>query len=321
MSSKLFQPIKLGDIQLSTGLRADAKDVLLVPLVKEYYSQRATEPGTLLISEGTVIQQRAGGYNNVPGIWSNEQINAWKEARICASRAADPDVLHSEGPSYPYVSASDIPMLSGTPSQAQDTPRPLTLEEIKEYMEYYATAAKNAVHKAEFDGVEIHGANGYPIEQFLKKSTYGTYGGSSENRARFALEVIDAVVGAVGPGKTGFGESYYTLICQILPDIGARDPIPTYSHLVKAHPTLAYIHVVDPRVDGITDIENVGNHSNEFIREIWTEGTDNEINGRRLISAGNFDLETGTKLADTRGDLVAYRRRFISNVPLRGRLF
>ncbi|KAL0573576.1 hypothetical protein V5O48_008372, partial [Marasmius crinis-equi] len=338
MTSKLFQPIRIGDIQLShrvvlaplTRLRADAKHIPLVPLVKEYYSQRATEPGTLLISEGTVIQQRAGGYANVPGLWLDEQIDAWKEIveavhekksyiflQLWAfGRAADPDVLHSEDPSYPYISASDIPMLSGTPSQAQSTPRPLTLEEIKEYMEYYATAAKNAVHKAGFDGVEIHGANGYLIEQFLKESSNSrtdSYGGSPENRARFALEVVDAVVDAVGPGKTGLRLSPWNTGF----DIGAQDPIPTYSYLVKelkkAHPTLAYIHVVDPRVDGITDIENVGNRSNEFIREIWTEGTDNEINGRRLISAGNFDLETGTKLADTKGDLVAYGRRFISN--------
>ncbi|KAL0567215.1 hypothetical protein V5O48_014779 [Marasmius crinis-equi] len=235
-------------------------------------------------------QNRKTGIMDQQAIWSGEQIDAWKEIieavhekksyiflQLWAfGRATDPDVLHSEDPSYPYISASDIPMLSGTPSQAQNTPRPLTLEEIKEYMEYYVTAAKNAVHKAGFDGVEIHGANGYLIEQFPKESSkcrMKSYGGSPENRVRSALEVVNAVVGAVGPGKPGLRLS----------------PWNTGFELKKAHPTLAYIHVVDPRVDGITDIENVGNHSNEFICEIWVEGTDNDgVSDERGYTGGAF---------------------------------
>ncbi|KAL0575580.1 hypothetical protein V5O48_006396 [Marasmius crinis-equi] len=341
-NSQLFQPIKVGDVTLNhrvvlaplTRFRADVNHVPLVPLVKDYYTQRASEPGTLLITEATFVHPRAGGYTNVPGIWSDAQIEAWKEIvdavhdkgsyiylQIWAlGRTAQPEQLRSEDPSYPHVSASDIPM-----SGRSESPRPLTVEEIKEYTQYFAEAAKNAVHKAGFDGVEVHGANGYLIEQFLKEASNrrtDQYGGSPENQARFALEVVDAVVKAVGPRKTGLRLSPWSTF----QDVGVKDPVPTYSHLVKelkkAHPTLAYIHVVDPRVDGVAIVEDVGHRSNEFIREIWTEGPGGieAEDGRRLISAGNYDLATGAELADTKGDLVAYGRQFISNPDLPYRL-
>ncbi|KAL0572076.1 hypothetical protein V5O48_009894 [Marasmius crinis-equi] len=339
--SKLFQPIKLGDVKLNhrvvfaplTRFRADDNHVPFLPLVKEYYAQRASEPGTLLITEGTLVHPRAGGEAHVPGIWSEAQISAWKEITDAIhekgtyvylqlwalGRAAKPEKLRAEGP-YPYVSASDLPM-----SERSESPRPLTVDEIKEYVQYYADAATNAVHKAGFDGVEIHGANGYLIEQFLKESSNrrtDLYGGSPENQSRFALEVVDAVVKAVGPRKTGLRLSPW----NTWQDTGVKDPIPTYSYLVqelkKAHPTLAYIHVVDPRIDNAAEVIDPGDRSNEFIRAIWTRGPGgNEAeDGRRLISAGNFDLETGVELADTTGDLVAYGRCFLANPDLPYRL-
>ncbi|KAL0575575.1 hypothetical protein V5O48_006391 [Marasmius crinis-equi] len=359
-NSQLFQPIKVGDVTLNhrvvlaplTRVRADTNHVPSSPLVKEYYTQRASEPGTLLIAEGTIVHPRAGGYAHVPGIWSDAQIEAWKEIvdaihnkgsyvylQLWAlGRAAYPEQLQSEDPSYPYVSASDVPL-----SGRAESPRPLTVEEIKEYVQYFAGAAKNAIHKAGFDGVEVHGANGYLIEQFLKESTNrrtDSYGGNPENQSRLALEIVDAVVNAVGPRKTGLRLSpwntfqgqrllHYGRCITAHPRItetGVKDPIPTYSYLVnelkKAHPRLAYIHVVDPRVDGDENVEDVGHRSNEFIREIWTKGPGgNEAeDGRRLISAGNYNLATGAELADNKGDLVAYGRRFISNPDLPYRL-
>ncbi|KAK1232843.1 hypothetical protein PQX77_004009 [Marasmius sp. AFHP31] len=324
-TSRLFQPVNLGDLVLShrvvlaplTRWRADMNHVPHVPIVKEYYSQRGSKPRTLLISEATFIHPRAGGYIHIPGIWSDAQIAAWKEIvngvhekgsyiylQLWAlGRAADPEQLQSEDPSYAYVSASDVQF-----SERRVSPRPLTVEEIENYAQYYGEAAKNAIHKAGFDGVEVHGANGYLIEQFLKEASNrrtDAYGGSPENRARFALEMVDAVVKAV--------------------ETTDKDPIPTYSHLVKelkkAHPTLSYIHVVDPRVDGIADVDP-GDRSNEFIREIWTKGPGgNEAeDGRRLISAGNYNVQSGTELADTKGDLVAFGRWFISNPDLPYRL-
>ncbi|KAK1220302.1 hypothetical protein PQX77_016949, partial [Marasmius sp. AFHP31] len=152
-----------------TRFRADKNHVPHVQLVKEYYSQRGSKPGTLLISEATLIHPRAGGSAHVPGIWSDAQIEAWKEIvdavhekgsyiylQLWAlGRAAYPEQLQSEDPSYAYVSASNVQF-----SERKEPPRPLTVEEIKEYVQYYAEAAKNAVHKAGFDGVEIHGAQG-----------------------------------------------------------------------------------------------------------------------------------------------------------------
>lgn len=118
-------------------------------------------------------------------------------------RAAHPSQLVSEDPSLPYVSASDVPLGGRTDGIL---PRPLSVPEIKEYIELYATAASNAVHRAGFDGVEVHGANGYLVDQFLQDVTNvrtDEYGGSPENRTRFAVEIVDAVVRRVGESKTG----------------------------------------------------------------------------------------------------------------------
>lgn len=114
-------------------------------------------------------------------------------------RAASPEVLEKEN--FPYVSSSDV-QLDGKPKP----PRPLSIEEINEYVSLYAQAATNAVHRAGFDGVEVHGANGYLIDQFTQSTSNqrtDEYGGSIENRTRFALEVVDAVVNAVGQQRVG----------------------------------------------------------------------------------------------------------------------
>ncbi|KAK1228095.1 hypothetical protein PQX77_008866 [Marasmius sp. AFHP31] len=345
-ASQLFRPIQLGDTLLKhrvalaplTRFRADKDHVPLLPIVKEYYTQRASEPGTLLITEATYIHPRAGGTANVPGIWSDAQIQAWKEIvdavhakgsyiymQLWAlGRAANPHQLTSEDPSYPYVSASDVPLSDR--KKDDPAPRPLTVEEIKDYAQYFAQAASNAVHKAGFDGVEIHGAHGYLVEQFLKASSNrrtDEYGGSIENRSRFALEVVDAIVKAVGPRKAGIRLSPWATI----QDSSEQDPRPLYSYLVneikKAHPTLSYIHLVEPRVNGVFDVKgDLGDQNNDFIRDIWTNGPggNESEHGRRLISAGNFTLETATEHADTTGDLVAFGRRFIANPDLPYRL-
>ncbi|KAI3620894.1 flavin oxidoreductase nadh oxidase [Moniliophthora roreri] len=341
--SKLFQAIKFGDVQLKhravlaplTRFRVDDKHVPL-SIAKEYYAQRASQPGTLLITEATLIHPKTGGFANVPGIWSDAQIEAWKEVTDSVhskgsfiylqlwalGRAAQPSQLHSEDPSYPYISASDVPLKSRT----HEAPRPLTKAEIEEYKEFYAQAAKNAIERAGFDGVEVHGANGYLIDQFIQDmSNHRTdeYGGSIENRSRFALEVLDAVVKAVGPRKTGIRLSPWSG----LQDMRMQDPKPQFTHLVteikKAHPTFGFIHVVEPRVDGHEIIAEIPKGwDNDFIREIWTlsPGGDDTEDGRRLISAGNHDLESGTRFADEKGDLIAYGRRFISNPDLPYRL-
>ncbi|KAJ7223737.1 hypothetical protein B0H12DRAFT_1213090 [Mycena haematopus] len=330
-TSKLFQPAVVGDIKLShrivyaptTRFRADANHVPLPDIVAEYYQQRAATPGSLLISEATYIAARAGGHRHAPGIWSDEQIAAWKKITDAVhakgaymylqlwalGRAAEVDALAEEGLRNEYASASDIP-ISG-----QQPPRPLTVEEIQEFTQLYATAASNAVHKAGFDGVEIHAANGYLLDQFLHdRSNIRTdaYGGSVENRTRFPLEVAEAVVKAVGQKKTAvrispwgtYGDMYF------------ENPKPTYAHFVTQlrdrYPELAYLHVVEPRVDGGQTVDIKEGYSNDFIREIWGD--------RRLISAGGYTRETAIAVAEEKGDLIAFSRPYIANPDLPYRL-
>ena len=119
-------------------------------------------------------------------------------------RTASPEQLKREDPSFEYVAAGSIPHASNT--STTPNPRPLTKTEVAEYVQLYATAARNAVERAGFDGVEIHGANGYLVDQFLKEPSNDRtdeYGGSAENRARFALEVADAISAAVGEERVG----------------------------------------------------------------------------------------------------------------------
>ncbi|KAF8215900.1 hypothetical protein K438DRAFT_1926356 [Mycena galopus ATCC 62051] len=326
---KLFQPTQVGDIQLShrvvfapaTRYRVDDTHTP-VPLVAEYYAQRATTPGSLLITEATLIAQKAGGAKNTPGIWSDEQISVWKEVteRVHANgsfiylqiwalgRAVQADVLEKEN--IECVSASDVPLPGGP------KPRPLTVDEIKEYMDMYAQGAVNAVDKAGFDGVEIHGANGYLIDQFLHPgSNFRTdeYGGSIENRVRFALEVTEAVVKAVGQKKTGFRISPW----GTWQDMHFDDPLPTYAHLVTElrdrYPDLAYLHVVEPRADGDgTALGQKEHHSNDVLREIWGD--------KPFISAGGYTRASGIAVAEEKGDLVAFARPYIANPDLPYRL-
>ncbi|KAJ7213104.1 hypothetical protein GGX14DRAFT_620219 [Mycena pura] len=327
-SSKLFQSIRVGDVDLAhrvvfaptTRFRADANHTPL-PHVAEYYEQRASTPGSLLISEATFIALRAGGDKHTPGIWSDEQISAWKTVadRVHAKgsymylqlyalgRVAEVDTLAKDG--LPYVSASDVPLTGGP------TPRPLTVEEIEEYVQLYATAASNAVHKAGFDGVEIHAANGFLLDQFLHdRSNIRTdaYGGSVENRVRFPLEVIDAVTKVIGQKKTAMRVSPWGTYL----DMHFENPKPTYARLVSElrdrYPDLAYLSVVEPRADGTETVDVKEGHSNDFIRDIWGD--------RRLISAGGYTRETAIAAADQKGDLIAFARPYLANPDLPYRL-
>ncbi|KAG7091718.1 hypothetical protein E1B28_008119 [Marasmius oreades] len=171
----LFQPVQVGRLNLHhrvvlcplTRFRASQTNVPILPVVKEYYTQRGSRAGTLLITEATFIAEKAGGYANVPGIWSDEQIAAWKEivSSVHAAnsfiylqlwalgRAAITSHLKSLNEAYDVTSSSDIPLSS----RKSEKPRPLTIEEIHEYADLYAQAASNAVLKAGFDGVEMAG--------------------------------------------------------------------------------------------------------------------------------------------------------------------
>ncbi|KIM71062.1 hypothetical protein PILCRDRAFT_83167, partial [Piloderma croceum F 1598] len=243
-SQKLFEPIQVGDLKLDhrvvmaplTRFRATETHAP-GPYAVEYYTQRADTPGTLIITEATLIAEKAGGYFGVPGIWSDEQIAGWKKAidaiRAKGSfiylqlwalgRSADPEEIKKENPANDFIAPSTIPLTGRTA-----VPRPMTVAEIKEFAQLYATAAYNAVYKAGFDGVEIHGANGYLVDQFLQdvsNDRTDEYGGSVENRSRFALEVVHAVVKAVEEKKTGIRFSPW----NTFQDMAMKDPVPQYT--------------------------------------------------------------------------------------------
>ncbi|KAI0820031.1 NADH:flavin oxidoreductase/NADH oxidase [Trametes gibbosa] len=326
----LFQPIQVGDIKLAhrvvlsplTRLRADSKHVH-TDLGVEYYKQRSSVPGTLLVTEATYVAGQAGGMAHAPGIWNDTQVAAWKRITDAVhangsyiflqlwalGRAARPALLHQEDPSYPYVSASPI-ALSTSPD---DVPHALTKDEIKEYVQWHATAAKNAVYGAGFDGVEIHGANGYLIDQFIQdvsNKRTDEYGGSIENRTRFALEITEAVAAAVGQSKTAIRLSPWSEY----QDMREANPVPTFTYLVEQYkqklPNLAYIHVVSAGGPGCKGPEDEAD--TYFIHKVWAP--------RPTITTGGYDRESGLKVAEETGQIVGFGRAFLSNPDLPFRL-
>lgn len=272
-NTKLFTPLKVGDTQLDhrvvmaplTRFRATDEHVP-TDVMARYYAQRSVVPGTLIISEATFITARAGGYANIPGLWTDAQLAAWKKVTDAVhargskifvqlwhlGRAAWPDPVGSGGAvkdedfdyEHNFVSASDVPMAEGMPA-----PRSLSEEEIWATIGDYATAAKNSIEKAGFDGVEIHGAHGYLIDQFIQDNSNrrtDQWGGSIENRSRFALEVAKAVIKAVGKEKVGIRLSPWSTF----QGMRMKDPIPQFSYLISQLRALnlSFLHLVEPRV-------------------------------------------------------------------------
>lgn len=224
MKDPLFEPLKVGAIELSSRIvmapltRCRASEGR-VPndLMGDYYEQRSGFG--MILTEATSVDAMGVGYPDTPGIWSEEQVVGWKKIvdRVHAKggiilsqlwhvgRMSDPIYLDGKKPvsSSAVKPAGHVSLVR--PEKEFVEPRALTIEEIKEVVQQYRLGAENA-KKAGFDGVEIHGANGYLTDQFLQDSTNkrdDEYGGSVENRMRFMLEVVDAVVGVWGADRVG----------------------------------------------------------------------------------------------------------------------
>ncbi|MGP9802583.1 alkene reductase [Rheinheimera sp. NSM] len=220
----LFDPIQIGDLQLAnriimaplTRCRASAGRVPN-DLMVEYYTQRAG--AGLILTEATSVTPMGVGYPDTPGIWSDEQVAGWRKITAAVHQAggrimlqlwhvgriSDPHYLDGQLPVAPSAIAAEGHVSLMRPKKAYVTPRALESDEIAGIVEAYRLGAENA-KKAGFDGVEIHGANGYLLDQFLQDSTNkrtDNYGGSIENRARLMLEVTDAVVSVWGAGRVG----------------------------------------------------------------------------------------------------------------------
>lgn len=338
-----FEPIKLGNLKLQnrialaamTRLRCTKKHVPL-PLVADYYEQRSRTPGSFLVTEATLIQHAAGGYQLSPGIWTEEQIANWKPVfdkvhkngsyaflQLAAiGRQADLTSIKEEH--IDYVAPSPVRLtrdIFNTELKDHPIPRELTHAEIKQNVEWFATAAKNAI-AAGADGVELHGANGYLIDQFLHPNTNtrtDEYGGSIVNRARFPLEVLDAVIDAIGAERVAIRLSPWGATQDLAVDIS---PVPQWSYLVAEierrgieGKRIAYISTVEGRLDpGQSLLPKWVPKSvfalNDFVGLVWTGP---------WVRAG--DLVNNVSLADQDDrTLIAIGRQFVSNPDLVDRL-
>jgi len=332
----LFDPVRFGDIELANRLvmapltRNRARNQVVGDLHVEYYRQRAS--AGLLITEATQIRPDGQGYFDTPGIHTPEQIAAWRRVT---------DAVHAEGGkivvqlwhvgriSVKRLQPGGQPPVSSTNRAAKtrtyaahgelvptDEPRALATEEIPQLIADYAQAAKNAI-AAGFDGVEVHSANGYLLEQFLRDSANDRtdrYGGSIENRARLLVEVMTAVAEAIGPGRTSLRLSPVTPANDIGQD---SDPQALFNHVADqlAPLKLAFLEVVEgatggPRDNAPFDYEAL----RKLYSGVWmlNNGYTKEM-AQEAVASGRADLVSFGRLALTNPDLV---RRFKENAPL-----
>ncbi|MBX3387445.1 MAG: alkene reductase [Phycisphaeraceae bacterium] len=253
LTDSLLAPLTLGDLRLSnrvvmaplTRCRADDPAGARVPnaMMAEYYAQRSS--AGMILSEATSIDPMGVGYPNTPGVWSEEQVAGWERVTGAVhergglillqlwhvGRISDPVYLNGALPVAPSAVAAEGHVSHISPKKAFVTPRALEREEIPGVVASYRRAAENA-ERAGFDGVEIHGANGYLLDQFLQTSSNrreDEYGGPVENRARLMLEVTDACVGVWGAGRVGMhlaprGDSH---------GVGDERPVETFGYVAR----------------------------------------------------------------------------------------
>ncbi|MBT0667436.1 alkene reductase [Novosphingobium profundi] len=335
MPSSLFEPTTIGEISLPNRIvmapmtRARSAQPGDIPnaLNAAYYAQRAS--AGLIVTEASQISPQGKGYSFTPGIYSPEQIAGWRTVTDAVhsaggrifiqlwhvGRMSHPDFHEGAPPVAPSALDFEGSVWMADPSTGQGAmvacPRPRALEqaEIRSIVDDYASAARNAM-RAGFDGVEIHGANGYLIDQFLRTSSNirtDEYGGSRQNRLRFLREVVSAVAEAVGPGRTAIRLApFLTARGMACPDI-----LPTIleaSDFLQAK-GIAYLHLVEADWDDAPE---------------FTESFRADIRERfqgPIIVAGQYDLAKAEWILN-RGyaDLVAFGRPFVANPDLPVRL-
>ncbi|KAI5066049.1 hypothetical protein GOP47_0018673 [Adiantum capillus-veneris] len=343
--SNLLAPLEVGNIVLSHRAvaapltRCRALNYAPQEAHQEYYGQRATKGG-LLITEAVAISQEGIGFPHSPGIWTEEQVQQWRHVvravhdkggyifcQLWHVGRASHTYYQPHGDAEGLLNGPVSSTARKVPESRQirlpdgvmaeySQPRALDMHEIPKVVEQFQHGARNAM-RAGFDGVEIHGAHGYLIDQFLKdgiNNREDEYGGSVENRCRFALEVMSAVVSEIGGPKTAMR------ISPIIDHLGAydSDPIPLGLHLISHlnNMDLAYLHITEPRM------------TNQGLKPITTNAGDEErslqlfqkaYKGRVMLSGG-YTRETGMEaIRSGAADMISYGRLFIANpdLPLR----
>jgi N-ethylmaleimide reductase len=328
--TKLLEPFKLGPITLPNRLvmapltrnRAVPPGMVPSPLAVEYYGQRAS--AGLLITEASQVSQQGQGYQDTPGIYSREQVAGWRKVtnRVHESRgrifiqiwhvgrishiSLQPNGGAPVAPSA--IRAKGKTFVGGTFTDISE-PRALTREEIPAIVEDFRRGAANAL-EAGFDGVEIHGANGYLLDQFAKDGTNqrtDAYGGSIENRARLMLEVSKVVAAEAGPERTGIR------ISPVTPsnDVSDSNPQPLFDYIVDRLNALklTYVHVIEGATGGPRDVApfDYGSLRKRF------KGA--------YVANNGYDFELANKVLETnQADLIAFGKPFIANPDLVERL-
>jgi len=326
MNDLLFTEYKLGNITLKNRMvmapmtRSRAINNIPNDLMAEYYKQRSG--AGLIITEGTSPSPNGLGYSRIPGLYSKEQADGWKKVTTAVHGNGGKifvQLMHTGRVSHPLNMPAGARILSPSPigltgkmwtDQEQLQPYPVPEEmspsDIQNAIEEYVTSAKLAV-EAGFDGIELHGANGYLIEQFINPNSNrrtDNYGGSTENRIRFAVEVAEKTAAAIGKDKIGIRVSPYGAGGEMLPYEGIDE---TYALLAEKLDKIGilYIHLVDHSAMGAPQVSP---SVKENIRSNF-HGT--------LILAGGFDTNTAESVIEAnKGDLVAFGRPFISNPNL-----
>lgn len=320
----LFDPLQLGDLTLPNRIimapltRCRARDAqgehdARIPndIMAQYYAQRAS--AGLILSEAVAVSPQGVGYPDTPGIWSEAQIEGWKRitdavhtkgGRIFmqlwhVGRISHPSYLNGELPVAPSAIAPEGYVSLVRPKTEYLTPRALDISEIPAIVETYRQGAFNA-KAAGFDGVEIHGANGYLLDQFLQDSTNlrtDAYGGTIENRARLMIEAVDAAISVFGAGRVGLhlaprGDSH---------DMGDANPLATFGYVVQ--------QMAQRKIAFIFTREHLGpDRISPELKKIF---------GGVLIANEGFTLETAQhQLATGQADAVAFGRDFIASPDL-----
>ncbi len=335
----LFKPAQAGSLDLANRIvlapltRNRAPDAIPTPLMATYYAQRAS--AGLLITEATAISHQAQGYADVPGLYGTEQLDGWKGVTRAVHAAGGKIVVqlwhvgrvsHTElqpdggkpvAPSAITAKTKTVLIRDGAPVFVETSePRALDAGELPGIVHAYETAARNAVETAGFDGVEIHGANGYLLDQFLKSGSNlrtDDYGGSMENRARLMLEVVRAVTGAVGGGRTGIRLSPVTPAN----DAFDADPQPLFEYLVKQLATLnlAYIHVIEGATGGPRDL------AERPFDYVALKAAYRSAGGKGAWMVNNgYDKALAEQAVKDGADLIAFGRPYIANPDLVRRL-
>jgi N-ethylmaleimide reductase len=334
----LFDPLQVGAIALPSRIvmapltRNRAPNAIPTPLMATYYAQRAS--AGLLIAEATAITHQAQGYADVPGLYGTEQLDGWKRVTQAVHDAGGRIVVqlwhvgrishtslqpNNEAPVAPSAitaKTKTVLIRDGVPSFVDTSePRALRAEEIPGIVQSYSHAAIQAMAVG-FDGVEIHAANGYLIDQFLKTGSNARtddHGGSIANRARFLLEVVAAVTNAVGGDRTGIRLSPVTPAN----DAVDADPQLLFDHIVKhlAPYRLAYLHLIEGSTGGPREMPERPFDYTAMRAAYRTAGGQ----GAWMVNNG-YDMPMAKDAVAEGADLVAFGKTYIANPDLVARL-